>query len=264
MPMTKAQLRAKIRRTFGYPLVKVELTDDQIDDAINTAVQEYIEWSVGQSTQETFFTMMISGGQCYYNLPTGVTEVISVTTESSSSGINTLFTMENYMYNQGMLNLGTAATLVDYHIALDYLETLRKYTPPEFNWKFHVSRNILEIQPVPATGNALQIGDYIYDSPGFMLIRAYMLRGSQIAGVTEDEIYEDLYGDRWVKDYATALCKRTLGYIRRKFAQFQGMGNQNLVLDGDSLVQEAEADLKELIEEVRLTDAWEGCPVVIG
>ena len=46
MGMTRVDFRSLIRRKFGAPLIKVELTDDQIDDAFNLSRLEYIKWAV--------------------------------------------------------------------------------------------------------------------------------------------------------------------------------------------------------------------------
>jgi len=64
--MTKIDLAEKIRRRFGYPLVKVELTETQIFDAIDYARNKWIKWATGQSTHEVFFTIPLSGGQNFF------------------------------------------------------------------------------------------------------------------------------------------------------------------------------------------------------
>ena len=77
MATTKKQLAEKIKRRLGYPMVKVELHPRQIEDAIDYARDKFIKWATGQATSETFFTLLLSAGQNFYDLPVGVTEVLS-------------------------------------------------------------------------------------------------------------------------------------------------------------------------------------------
>jgi hypothetical protein len=271
--MTKADLAEKIKRYLGYPMVKVELDTSQIIDAIDYSRSKYIKWAVGNATHEVFFTQMLSAGQYLYDMPIGVTEIVAYETTGTSSGINTLFTIDNFLYNQGMFEAlyNTAGyTLISYHIARDFLETVRKYSPDKYNYKYHRYSNQLEIHPAPSTGNALQVtnseGEIItVDSPGFILLRAYMIEGSSHSSTWEDgDSDNDFYESTWILDYSIALCKITLGNIRRKFANFASIGNTGISLDGDTLVSEGKEERERLEESLKLEECYTGLGILIG
>ena len=274
MAITKKQLSEKILRRFGFPLIRVELDTSQVYDAIDYARQKFIKWAVGQATQEVFFTMALSASQTVYDLPLGVTEVVNYdSTNSSTGGINTLFTIDNFLYNQGMYesllrpSLGGDYTIISYHIARDFLETVRKYTPDRYNWKYHRFQNELEIQPPPSRGSYLEIVQngvsFTIDSPGFILLRTFMLEGStNVANWTDSD--EDFYGLDWIFDYATAECKTILGMIRRKFENFTSIGNTGVSLDGGDLISEGKEEKERLEETLRLEETWEGLGISIG
>ena len=273
MAITKKALAEKIKRRFGYPMVKVELDNSQIYDAIDYARSKFIKWAVGQATTETFFTMALSAGTTIYDLPLGVTEVLNYSTGSSTGGINTLFTIDNFLYNQGMFesllrpSLGGDYTIVSYHIARDFLDTVRKYTPDKYNWKYHRFQNELEIQPAPPAGSYLDIVQngvtFTIDSPGFILLRTFIMEGStNVSDWTNSN--EDFYGLDWIFDYATAECKIILGYIRRKFENFVSIGNTGVSLDGGDLVSEGKEEKERLEETLRLEEVWEGLDISIG
>jgi len=273
MSITKKALSEKILRRLGSPLIRVELDTSQIYDAIDYARAKFIKWATGQATQETFFTMALSAGQTVYELPVGVVEVLGYGSAGSTGGINTLFTVDNFLYNQGMFesllrpSLGGDYTIISYHIARDFLETVRKYTPDKYNWKYHRFQNELEIQPAPPAGNYLEIVQngvtFIIDSPGFILLRTYMMEGS--TNVTDwSNSDEDFYGLDWIFDYATAECKIILGYIRRKFENFVSIGNTGVALDGGDLVSEGKEEKERLEETLRLEEVWEGLDISIG
>jgi hypothetical protein len=66
MSITKQQLAQKIKRRLGWPMIKVEIDNTQIYDAIDYARDKFIKWAVGQATNEVFFTLALSGGQTIY------------------------------------------------------------------------------------------------------------------------------------------------------------------------------------------------------
>ena len=260
--MKKGDLIEKVRRRFGYPLVKVELDDTQISDHIDYAREKFIKWAIGNAVQETYFTLLLSAGEAEYELPSGVTEVIGYDTRTAGS-IHTLFTMENYLYNQGMYDQllmrgatgGAGYSLISYHIARDFLETVKRYVVDAYNFKYHKYTNMLTISPTPPSGGVLIIDNVSHNTPGFILLRTYMVEGTDA----------DIYSELWVLDYVTALSKQTLGRIRSKFANFTSIGsNTGLALDGDALLSESQMELEKLEEQLRNEQTHDGWGIIIG
>jgi hypothetical protein len=257
--MKKSDLVEKIKRNLGYPVVKVELDDSQINDAIDITRQKYIRWAIGNATQERYWTLLLSAGQSFYDMPSGCVEVIGYDIKTSGS-IHTLFTIENYMYNQGMYDMlyrssGSGYTLVSYHIARDFLDTVKRYVVDAYTFKYHRYTNLLEIIPPPASGGVLYSNTgSTFNSPGYILCRGMLIEG----------LDEDLFENYWVISYATAYCKKTLGVIRSKFANFTSIGQTGISLDGDNLISQADAEMEKLEETLRLEEAWEGYDITIG
>lgn len=264
--MKKSELAEKIKRRLGYPMIKVELSAEQIDDAIDDARYKFMKWAVGNATQETYCLLMLSAGQYEYDMPLGCKEVVGYTSHHTG-GINTLFTVDNYLYNMGMYDMITLRgggssgyDLVSYHIARDFLDTVKRYSVDEWNYKYHPHTNILEINPTPASGNSLSWTDANgqsygpYDSPGFILIRYYEAEGDA----------EDIYGVNWVRNYATALCKVMLGRIRSKFENFTSIGNTGLALDGGDLISEGKEEIERLTESLKDEEVYEGYGIEFG
>jgi hypothetical protein len=275
MAITKQQLALKIKRRLGHPLIKVEIDNMQLSDAIDYARDKFIKWAVGQATQETFFTIALSAGQTIYDLPVGVTEVVAYDdTGTSYGGINTLFTVDNFLFNQGMYQslfstAGGGYTMISYHIARDFLDTIKRYTPAKYNYKYHRYQNQIEIQPPPESGNSLSIVQdgvtYTIDSPGFILLRAFMMEGStNVEGWANGSSNNDFYVSDWIYDYATAEAKEIMGRIRSKFANFSSIGNVGISLDGSELISEAKEEKRELEEKLKLEETWEGYGIEIG
>jgi hypothetical protein len=254
MSRKKQDLIEIVRRRLGAPVVKIELDDEQIEDAIAYTRQYWIKWAVGNATQEKYQTLMLSGGQCLYNLPSNVVNVLGYEVKSFGS-INTLFTVENYMYNMGLYDQilmrggGDGYTIVSYHIARSFLDTIHRYIVDAYSFHYHKYTNQLEISPTPPSSSSTTVtsgGVLQSNTPGYILLRTYVAEGTE----------EDLYDNLWILDYVTAMCKVTLGRIRVKFASFSAIGsNVALSMDGDSLIQEGTAEMEKLDLTLRNEEA---------
>jgi hypothetical protein len=257
--MKKVELIEKIKRRLGYPMVKVELDDSQISDCIDYAGEKFTKWVTGNATQEVYFTLMLSAGQTVYNMPPGTREIIDYEVRTGGS-IHTLFTVENYLYNMGMYDMilmrsaGDGYSLISYHIARDFLDTVRRYVVDAYNYKYHKYTNTIEINPTPPSGGTLYSGTQVFNSPGFILIHSLRTEGTD----------EDLYTEEWVYDYATAQSKIILGRVRAKFANFTSIGNTGISLDGDALISEGREDVEKLETWLMDHEVYFGSEIFIG
>ena len=200
MAISRSHLIQKVRNRLGEPMVKVEVCDTQISQHIDYARQKFIKWAIGNATQEVYFTVLLQAGKRLYDLPAGITEVIKYDdNQISMGGINTLFTMNNWMFSNGMYGgmFSGGYDLISYHLALDFMQTLEKYSTTPYNWKYHKSTNQLEINPAPPQneGQVYVIGEdsatglpqeYVFDSPGFIMLKAYMVQGTSLPNYTPD------------------------------------------------------------------------------
>jgi hypothetical protein len=62
------------------------------------------------------------------------------------------------------------------------------------------------------------------------------------------DVYQKVWNDRWLKEYATALIKRTWGNNIKKFAGLQLPGGVSL--NGDKIYQEATEEIERLEKEM--------------
>jgi hypothetical protein len=169
--MTKEQLHNRILRDLGHPYVKVELSYEHVYDAIEDSTDKFVKWATGNATEEIFFTLEISAGQSLYDLPNGVVTLLDYNDSggSSSGGVNTLFTIESFLYSMGYYpDLGrNYGNLVSYHLALDFLKNLNRYITNTYTYRYFEKTNQLQLIPVP-------------DKTQYILIRSFMKKGSTL------------------------------------------------------------------------------------
>lgn len=230
-------------------------------------------------------------------------------TYDKHGGPQQLFSLDNAMYMNGFMNGNMGGgmwggrggfDLVGLEIAHQYMGTLEHYEYNEYDWTYHRHTNQLELRPnVPCKGRELTIttddtGDWrVYDnitcsaaptgettfsSPGFVLLRTYMIEGASLptyvpptSGDIQNSIFDIadsyldwMYSEVWIKEYVTALSMITLGRVRRKFSNFSSLGNQGIAMDGSDLISEGTTEKDRLEEELDLKHAYEGYGIVLG
>ena len=73
--------------------------------------------------------------------------------DQAKVGINTLFSIQNQMWNAGIIdfqNLTQGLTLLSYHLVLDFLEVLDRYSSSNYQWSFDQMEGVLTIDPPPS------------------------------------------------------------------------------------------------------------------
>ena len=220
-------------RMLGYPLVRVELTEEHVSDAIEMAVERYEEFRV---PEQTYYYLPVHTGQQLIELPVWMNkkEVMDVVYSphadlfSQLTGAGESFYLTYYLQNTG----GTF--LSDFYVAMAYKETLEMTLGIGPQYELFTQKNAdgewrdyIRLSPKPSV--SLQIG-VLYNRP-----------------MTEEEVDSS----DWIRKYALTWAKEQLGRIRSKYASVPGPTGE-MQLDGQQLIQEAKEERAALDESVIL------------
>ena len=154
--------------------------------------------------------------------------------EGSTSGINTLFTIEQTMAQQtyfsyAMGNYGF--DLISWYVLKDWLKNREKLLATKPSWDFDDRTQIMRLYPQPQSSQGQRIQYY-------GVLQCYVERPLR-----------DVIKEQWVYQYALALCKITLGRIRGKFTGTTlfggGLVNANMLEEGIQEKKELEQKLYE-------------------
>jgi hypothetical protein len=202
---TKDDLKDWILRQLGYPLISVEMTDDQIDDNIDQSIQIYTEYAVDerQFYALPFSTYIENEG---VDLPKNIVSVINLQSNvigPSSYGAGRIDNYMNDLLTNGAISFplfgrGGGGGWLGYELSMQYLELSQKMLGGDYDYKYNYRTRRLVVYPDPITsGNG---------TDGWAILTVYC--------VNPDEVQ---YGENWIKQMALAFCKITLGTIRSKF-----------------------------------------------
>jgi len=230
---TTAGISAWILRSLGGGVVAVELTADQVTDAIEAACV----WFMAYAGQIKYGTIALTAAQ-EYDVEEDTDAVMEVfypdTGTLDDSAINTS------AYANVPLEVGRGAYgMTDITITLQYLEQSRRVIGNDPEWEFDAVRRKLVISPSPGSG----VAAYLYASNALDLGK---IRNTDFL---------------MIRDRSMAEAKHRLGMIRTKYGEVPS-ADGSFNMNGDTLLAEA-ADEKRLLDE-KILNLVQPFPIIVG
>lgn len=165
----------------------------------------------------------------YIQLPDGllgISGVFPLTTNlSTGSGI---FNVQ-YQFVLNNIEDITGYNVQNYYMAMSHLQFLQEILvgKPMIRYNKHVNRLHIDVEK-----EFLTVGEYI-------IIEAY--------DVIDGNTYTDVWGDRWLQNYATVLVREQWGLNLTKFTNMQLVGGVSF--NGEQILSEARAEREKMEEE---------------
>lgn len=234
-------LANEIRYELGYPVVNVELTNEQLDSAISKALMVFRERS-GMAYRKGFFFMRLQANtQNYYltNKVQGMHRIVSVigVYRISSAFLSTAHGAGVYgqVVLQHLYNMGTF-DLLSYHLMAEYTSLMEQLFSLRLTFSWNEQTRLLTIyQKMP------------YTEP-MVTIEAAVER-------SEQDLMTDRYARGWLRKYVMGTCKLMLAEIRGKFSTLPGAGGNvtlnasELRASGEALIAECMADIADHVSD---------------
>lgn len=234
--MTEPEIKKYIRRKLGGSFLKVELKEEDLDDAL----RDTRRWFINRVGVEVFHPLLVTRGETEYVLPDHIVDVYEVHLPNTSlagiTGEDDFSRQYAYLFGQwytqsyGSAGYGQApgqdqAPYSNLVQRLQMLETIGRIWGSDSDWYYYQRERILRIMPGPGIqGTAvLKVNTAMFDTTKL------------------DPNDEDLFL-RW----AIAEAKETLGRIRSKYDTIPTVGGDRS-LDGFTLLEEARA-MKERLK----------------
>ena len=230
-PVDRASFSDYCLRQLGFPVVEVNVDDDQIDDRIDEALQYFNEFHFDgverfylkyQLTQTDITNQYIPLTDAII----GVRNIFPFSGDSTASTNAGLFNLQYQLRLNDLYDL-TNTSLVYYNTVRNYIAELDFLLNGQKPLRFNKAQNRLYIDM--AWDQNVQVGSWV-------IVDCY-----RALDPTE---WEKVWNDMWLKRYATALIKKQWASNIKKFSGLQLPGG--VTLDGDKLYQEAMDEIDEL------------------
>jgi hypothetical protein len=228
VPASRSEFREYCLRSLGKPVIEINVDDDQVEDRIDQALKYYWDYHF-DGTERIYYKHQITDSDKanqYITLPDniiGAVRIFAIGDPAVSGG--DLFNIRYQIALNDLYTL-TSVSMVPYFMVMEHLALITELLVGQQPIRYNRHRNRLHVD---MDWNKMDTGS-------FLLIEAYQ--------VVDPDTFTDVWGDRWLYLYATALIKRQWGNNLKKFGNMQLPGG--VVFNGQQVYDEADAEIKEL------------------
>jgi hypothetical protein len=230
-PVTRQEFIEYILRKIGAPVIEVNVSDEQVEDRVDEAVSFWRDYHYNGS-QLVYLKHQITQDDIdngYFPLPANILGISKVFDLKSSISAGSGAFNVSYQYVLNNVEDITGYDVANYYMTMSHLELLQDMLvgQPMVRYNKHVNRLHIDV-----TKEMFVVGDYI-------VIEAY--------DVIDAGTYPDVWGDRWLQNYASVLVREQWGLNLTKFTQMQLVGG--VQFNGEQILQEARAEREKMEED---------------
>ena len=268
IPTSRSTFKDYCKRKLGYPVLEINVDDDQIDDLIDDALQIFYERHF-DGVERMYLKHQLTQDEIDRGSASGTTGVGIVTTTATSLnnevigenttnwletsnylevpdsviGVNKIFKFDSSSISGGMFSIKyqlflnvlyyfNSVELMQYAMTKSYLEDIDHLLTTDKQIRFNKRQDRLYLDidwKSEVAGNYLVLDCYRQIDP------------SNFSGV---------WNDSFLKPYATALIKKQWGQNLIKFKGVKLPGG--LELNGREIYEDAQRDLEEIKQKMSL------------
>jgi len=231
VPTTRSDFKEYCLRKLGKPVIEINVDDDQVDDRVDEALLYYADYHF-DGTEKQYYKYQVTQTDIdnkYITLPENIIGAVSIFPVGQGLNTNNLFNIRYQIALNDLYTL-TSVSMVPYYMALTHIQFLEQMLvgQKQIRYNRHTNKFYIDMD-----WNIINVGDYL-------IIEAYQ--------VVDPTTYTNVWGDRWLSRYATALIKQQWGTNMKKFSGMQLPGG--LTFNGQQIYNEATEERKELEAEM--------------
>ena len=259
-PSSREGLIDYAKRQLGFPVLEINVADEQFQDLLDDAIQVYqerhydgivrmylkykitqedidrgearggdknagITTTTGTSTVGLSTSFNFEENQNYLQMPPSVIGVNQIFKIRSDTVYDGLFNIKYQLFLNDLYQFGSI-DLLQYSMVQTYLEDITFLLNPDMKFRFNIRQDRLYIDTDFKTIN---VGDHF-------VIDCFR--------ILDPNDFTQVYNDQFLKRYFTALCKKQWGMNLIKFQGVQLPGG--IQLNGRQIYDDGERELAEI------------------
>jgi len=226
-------IKMEVLSTLGHPVVNVELTEPQLEQAIRVTGDFIATYLPFEEKYAYFYTQPLVNE---YDLPTDAYWIKDVKWDPATTRINDIFGAESFLFNIGNVT-GIQNILLDYHLLQAYRKFSQRVLGTEGQWEVK-GNNKITLFPLPR-GTFPVVVEY------FPVVRSWRTPWAR----------------ELVKRAMVAEAKIMLGNARSKFNGIPSPDGGTMTFNGDALRTEGQEEKKQCVQDAILHG--EPLPIII-
>ena len=230
IPQNREDFAQFCLRKLGAPVININVSEEQVDDAIDQALYYYGEYHM-EGSDVQYYTYQVTNQDIankYIVLPANIIGAVHLFPMGDALNTNSLFNMRYQFVINDLYNISNVS-LIPYFMVMNHVQFLEEMLVGMQPIRFNRHNNILYIDM-----------DWSLITEGeFLVVKCY--------SVLDPAVYSGIWMDRWLQDYATALIKeRWGGNLRKMVMPLPGGSNVN----GQEIYNEAKEDIAKLEKQM--------------
>lgn len=233
-PTTRSEFKEYCLRKLGHPVIQINVSDEQIEDRVEEALSFWNDYHYNGSelvylkhrlTQQEIDQGYVDLSNTEHAKLLGVVRVFDI---FSSISTGTGMFNVNYQFVLNNLQDLTGYSIQNYYMTMQHLRFIQEWLVgwTMIRYNKHNNRIYLDL-----TKSKLSEGYYL-------IIEAYE---------PLDDTNPDIWGDRWLQNYATVLIKEQWGSNLTKFVNMQLVGG--VQFNGEQILADARDERKTMEED---------------
>jgi hypothetical protein len=230
-PQSREEFKEYILRKIGAPVIQINVAEEQVEDRVDEAVSFWRDYHYNGSQlvylKHKLTQQDVENG--YVPLPQnllGISKIFDLDTSiSSGSG------MFNVQYQFVLNNLTdiTGYSVANYWMTMSHIEFLQEVLVgrPLIRYNKHVNKLFIDADKASLVADR------------YVIIEAY--------DIIDPDSYSDVWGDRWLQNYASVLVREQWGLNLTKFTNMQLVGG--VQFNGEQILSEARAERQAMEED---------------
>lgn len=230
-PQSREEFKEYILRKIGAPVIQVNVAEEQVEDRVDEAVSFWRDYHYNGSQlvylKHKLTQQDVENG--YVTLPQnllGISKIFDLDTSiSTGTGIF------NVQYQFVLNNISdiTGYSVTNYWMTMSHMEFLQEILVgrPLIRYNKHVNKLYIDADKASLVADR------------YIIIEAY--------DVIDPDAYSDVWGDRWLQNYASVLVREQWGLNLTKFTNMQLVGG--VQFNGEQILAEARAERQAMEED---------------
>ena len=232
IPTTRQEFKDYCMRKIGWPVIEINVDDDQLEDRIDEALKYYIDYHF-DATEKYYLKHQVTQtdkDNKYVTVPDNIVGAVRVfNIGDPSMNTSDIFNIRYQIALNDLYSL-TSVSMVPYYLAMEHLSLIQEILVGKQPIRFQRHQNRIYID---MSWSKVEVGNYL-------MFECYRI-------IDPDE-FPDVWGDRWLQNYASVLIQEQWGRHLSKFANFQT--SSGIVYNGRAILEDAKRDREKLEDEM--------------
>lgn len=231
VPTSRDEFKEYCLRKLGKPVIEINVDDDQVDDRVDEALRYYWDYHFDGSDKEYYKYQITDTDKAngYITLPENIIGAVSIFDISGMVGAGDIWNI-NYQIALNDLYALSSFQLLPYYMMRTQLENIQQMLVGKKPIRYNRNKNRLYVD----------MNWDIVNTGSWLIVEAY--------SIVDPELFQDVWGDRWLQRYASCLIKQQWGTNLTKFTGMKLPGG--LEFNGQKMYDDSTTERAELEKEM--------------